>query len=244
MSKFNRSQKKRPFQPSVDSFFHAIEETNSLDVTPYHESTATLTLPPAVQSSLLNVGMRVRKSVPEGYKTCAKSLACLSTDAESHHTRAAIEGPGRPVSFQSSQRSARPSELMPYCGLLHVGGHEDQPVVVNQDLAPLEFARDDSYESDHMSGQEQISIDPESPVTLCPRNKKRPLDLVGDSSDLQSVSSPLCPIGPTRLSDLNRIRPKLQPKAVVRRHLSRTEQECEWVGVDDFEEATFLRPKD
>lgn len=243
MSKFNRSLKKRPFQPSVDSYFHhATKETNCLAVTPYVESTSVPTLPPAIQSSLLNVGMRVRKSIPEGYKTCAKSWACLSTDAESHHSGAVVEGTGRSIPFpspssaSSSQRSARPSELMPYCGQLHVGGHESQPVVVDQDL---EFAHDepDLDESDLMSSQESISIDHVSPIFLYPRNKKRPLDLLGDSSDLQPVSSPLHPISPTRLSNLNRLRHKIQPKFT-------TEQECERIGVDDFEEATFLRLND
>lgn len=252
MSKLNRSLKK-PFQPSVDSYFHhannanadandanANEEINSLGLTPKHDSTSIPTLSPAIQSSLLNVGMRVRKSVPEGYKTCAKSLSSSATDAEHRH-RAGTE-PWHPRTA-----AARPSELMPYCGILHVGGHETQPVTVENGWAPLEFDPDD--ESDLMSSQESAiesaitsaSIEPLSPSIPCPRNKKRSLEVLNGCLDL---TSPLCPIGPTRLSDLNRIRRKLQPKTAVRRNLFETDQEYERIVVDDFEDVTFLRPRD
>lgn len=228
MSKFNPSLKKRPFQPSVDSYFHHAnnEGINSLSVIPQHHSTAIPTLPPAIQSSLLNVGMRVRKSIPEGYKTFAK---CSATDTENRHS--GIE-PWR------RSTAAPPSELMPYCGILHVGGHENKPAAIEEGL---EF---DTDESDLLSSQESVtslSIEPVPPIFPRPGNKKRPLN---DFLDLQPVTSPLSPIGPTRLSDLNRLRHKLEPKSAIRRHFLAAEQECEQIVVDDFEEATFLRPKD
>ena len=55
-----RRTSKRPHQSSIDSYFEHIE---SALFTMYSPS-----LPASIQSSLLNVGMRVRKSVPEGYK--------------------------------------------------------------------------------------------------------------------------------------------------------------------------------
>ncbi|KAF2461760.1 ribonucleotide reductase inhibitor-domain-containing protein [Lineolata rhizophorae] len=83
---------KRPFQPSITSFFDRAPPggiggsgsggsaggANGLafDPRPHHHhnhfhdfAAPQPALPAAVQSSLLNVGMRVRKSVPEGYKT-------------------------------------------------------------------------------------------------------------------------------------------------------------------------------
>lgn len=231
MSKSSHPLKKRPFQPSVDSYFHhASKEINSLGVTLHHDSTAVPKPPPAIQSSLLNVGMRVRKSVPEGYKTCAKSQSHSSIDAENRH-RSGIE-PWR------LGTAARPRELMPYCGILHVGGHENQPVEAENDLAPLEFVSD---ASDLMSSQEFATSMSIAPVFPSPRNKKRPLDDLSGCWELQPVTSPLCPIGVTRL---NRLQHKLQPKSAMRRHLFTAEQECERIDVDDFEEATFLRPKD
>lgn len=66
-------------------------------------------LPSAVQADLLSVGMRVRKSVPEGYKTAARSAFRLLTDA--------TPAPHR----------APPTELLPFCGLNKVGGLAAQP---------------------------------------------------------------------------------------------------------------------
>jgi hypothetical protein len=75
-------------------------------------------LPAETQSSLLTVGMRVRKSVPEGYKT--------------HKTMATEEFPF-PSTAPANAASARPAwkttdsrELAPFCGLHKVGGLSSQ----------------------------------------------------------------------------------------------------------------------
>ena len=132
--------------------------------------------------------MRVRKSIPEGYKTFAKSLSCPATDTENRHR--GIEPWRRGV-------AAPPSELMLYCVILHIGGYENKPAAIDEDL---EF---DTDESDLISSQESatsLSIEPVLPIFPCPGNKKRPLN---DFLDLQPVTSPFSSIDPTRLSDLN-----------------------------------------
>lgn len=180
MSKFNSSQKKRPFQPSLDSYFHhASEEINSLGITPHHD-TAIPRLPTAVQSSLLNVGMRVRKSIPEGYKICAKNWSGSATDTE-NRLGAVIE-PCLPAIHAAS----RPRELMPHCGILYVGGHANQRVMVENDLTLLEFDPDDSDLI--MSSQESATTTSVSIESTC--SKKRPWDDLNDCSDLQPVESP------------------------------------------------------
>lgn len=69
--------KRRRFQPAITSFFQSQQpESHIVDGTPVshnHYAAATYSVTPVVsekvQSSLLSVGMRVRKSVADGYKT-------------------------------------------------------------------------------------------------------------------------------------------------------------------------------
>ncbi|MCJ1308592.1 hypothetical protein MMC25_002245 [Agyrium rufum] len=59
-------QHKRLFQPSITSFFATSTLPSAAQPLPPPPSHA---LPSEIQSSLLNLGMRIRKAVPEGYKT-------------------------------------------------------------------------------------------------------------------------------------------------------------------------------
>ncbi|PYI27724.1 hypothetical protein BP00DRAFT_12852 [Aspergillus indologenus CBS 114.80] len=72
------NSKRRRFQPPITSFFTtASDATAHPSPTAHHThnhyststSSPTPTLAPKVQASLLSVGMRVRKSIAEGYKT-------------------------------------------------------------------------------------------------------------------------------------------------------------------------------
>lgn len=65
------------------------------------------------QASLLSVGMRVRKAVPEGYKTMSKTALLDMTSS----------------SFPADMASgyARTRELAPYCGINKIGGYEAEP---------------------------------------------------------------------------------------------------------------------
>ncbi|KAF2671262.1 hypothetical protein BT63DRAFT_423468 [Microthyrium microscopicum] len=106
----DRHQHKRAYQPQITSFFSGTTSTNATNAG--QERAPTLT--PAVQSSLLSVGMRIRKAVPEGYKTHKTSLF-------------KDPSPLAPIaSYQASSRSnvtpPRPQGLQPFCGLHKVGG--------------------------------------------------------------------------------------------------------------------------
>ncbi|KAF2642129.1 hypothetical protein P280DRAFT_293752 [Massarina eburnea CBS 473.64] len=94
-------------------------------------------LPDRVQADLLSVGMRVRKSVPEGYKT-HKALSIPSIT-----TTLAIAGNGGSkgtTTMTETNYSVKPPqdavpddyqhqrELLPYCGLQKIGGYAEQPV--------------------------------------------------------------------------------------------------------------------
>jgi hypothetical protein len=162
---------KRQFQPSITSFFfredsysgsesgddeqEACEERGSGPITrrQHHhhhaserasavrDSLAANNLPHSVQADLLSVGMRVRKSVPEGYKTSKTvTLPTIQTTlAKSHyvntHTIAVHAGAGDAHAYSvKPPRDPVPDtfqhqrELLPFCGLHKIGGFAEQPV--------------------------------------------------------------------------------------------------------------------
>lgn len=113
-----------PAQRQITSFFSSslLSTTN-----PNTATTAALdsrpVLPADTQSSLLNVGMRVRKSVPEGYKTGSpysgfslfdENLDKLPAKITTTTTTRAFVAPGQ-------------RELTPFCGLNKIGGLAVQP---------------------------------------------------------------------------------------------------------------------
>lgn len=69
--------------------------------------------------------MRVRKSVPEGYKTGIYSGGfSLWTEGESTDSCASRSDNDRPVSVMPAANS--PGELLPFCGIHKVGGYDTQ----------------------------------------------------------------------------------------------------------------------
>jgi len=109
-----------PAQRQITSFFPKTS-------TPFIESATRASaplngpvLPAQIQSNLINVGMRVRKAVPEGYKT-----------GNQYSAFKLWEDDAAPVTTASSV-SAIPAggvrELLPFCGIHKVGGMDVQPV--------------------------------------------------------------------------------------------------------------------
>jgi hypothetical protein len=125
-------QAKRPYngsQPSITSYFasssagndthiYSISAPSSPSVDPRQP-----TLPNSIQSSLLNVGMRVRKSVPEGYKTGTYSAFQLFADAYTVPSSPTVSNTPTPP---KTRPRAGARELTPFCGLLKVGGMAGQ----------------------------------------------------------------------------------------------------------------------
>ena len=116
--------RKRPFQPPIDSIF-ARRSPAPPPPHPRAPPSSTPALPASIQASLLAVGMRVRKAVPEGYKTRPRSPPA---DATAPSTAAAAP--------------RRRAELAPFCALLRVGGwaaqEEEEPVAGGGDRRPAE----------------------------------------------------------------------------------------------------------
>lgn len=101
---------KRQYQPPITSFF-ANGASPAREASP---STAPI-LPANVQSNLLNVGMRVRKAVPGGYKNKVADEPVLQ------QPKPAPTRDEAPI-----QTTHRASELQPFCGLHKIGGLASQ----------------------------------------------------------------------------------------------------------------------
>lgn len=103
-----------PSQRQITSFFNqGVSGASASTAGPVRQPL----LPSSVQSNLLSVGMRIRKSVPEGYKTAAPSAFTLWTDTTP--PKSAAQTPSRGACAQR--------ELLPFCGINSVGGLDSQP---------------------------------------------------------------------------------------------------------------------
>lgn len=144
---------KRPFQPSITSYFHTANDLSDIDDSdadddyirsgsrlrtipqpkPHHPTLAP-TVPSHIQSSLLSVGMRVRKSVPEGYKTPKPSSLTASHAQTPQPLRkphsAFRDSPPTDLHIPADSLAAslqHQRELLPFCGLNKIGGYAEQP---------------------------------------------------------------------------------------------------------------------
>jgi hypothetical protein len=198
------SSKRRRFQPPITTFFNPLDASSP----PYGSlSPSSLILPPnelphQIQSSLLTVGMRIRKSVPEGYKTVPKGplSACASYNSTT------------PNDLIPSHRSF--AELAPYCGILKTGNLAVQSM---PDSAPfsmgLSMAVDDqpdSLPSSQESNSSSASMQTAQPAN---RNKRSQASYPDEdeeddeeafgSSILAREPRSVYPISHTRMPDLN-----------------------------------------
>ncbi|KAK4192463.1 ribonucleotide reductase inhibitor-domain-containing protein [Podospora australis] len=117
-----------PAQRQITSFFQrsssSLDNTSSSRPQPLNGPV----LPGQVQTNLLNVGMRVRKAVPEGYKTGTQYSAFKLWEDESLPTTISVSAASsdpvsatpNPVSSVAGGGGLR--ELMPFCGIHKVGG--------------------------------------------------------------------------------------------------------------------------
>lgn len=195
-------------------------------------------LPPQIQSNLLSVGMRIRKSVPEGYKTGDYSAFQLFSDP----TPATPPAPDSGVARQGlGQRSvstpalgrvagrARARELTPFCGILKVGG------MAQQGLGDIEV--DDSDEMPFFSSQESTQSNSSNASFGdggAAANKRRFAEEEDDEvEEVQSVMGQRVMAQPRRKKGLGVAGSGLGMKSAV---LGGQENE----GMMDFGEAEFL----
>lgn len=168
-------------------------------------------LPADTESNLLTVGMRVRKSVPEGYKTGSSySAFTLFNDNDDDDAVAAAAAkhrhhPHQPTTVatqppRSSYSAATHRELLPFCAIHAVGGllpaHPPPlPTIIRHDSlddVPSLSSSQSSLASNNSSSSNIVSIAAAAAAvphlgitTSFPR--KRSYD-AGDESDTPSVS--------------------------------------------------------
>jgi hypothetical protein len=114
---------KRPYQPAITSFF-AHDACDDHPRAPNSKPVFAPPVPHHVQSELLHVGMRVRKSASEGYKTnspnkCAR-LPCIQTTLSRPSTTTITLDPVAPSALHAR-------ELLPFSGLHKTPSYADQP---------------------------------------------------------------------------------------------------------------------
>jgi Ribonucleotide reductase inhibitor len=215
--------KRRRFQAPITSFFttqsiSAPESVpNGAQPSQQYETLPSPTLPHAIQSSLLTVGMRIRKSVPEGYKT-HKTLPSASLhehrgyflDAGNQDSDFAIHG-------ASSSAHGGYAELAPFCGLHKIGGMAVQPMpaasISNYRHISAPKRAEQAEESDPWSlPSSQESTDSNAP--RAPSNKRTFApdqenngDDDGFGNALQSQQRSPYPFSHTRMPDLNTLLP-------------------------------------
>ncbi|KAL1891724.1 hypothetical protein Sste5346_007474 [Sporothrix stenoceras] len=166
-----------PSQRQITSFFDRSNDVDSpSDSRPSIERrSSTPLLPPGVQANLLAVGMRVRKSVPEGYKTGKEELMESSPvvgprrAAQTTYTApvAAPPAPSYNNTFTARQVPVQ-RELTPFCGLHKIGGlgvqsfgdDDGRPMFAASlfdGSADLDGGNDDSEPPSLTSSQETVS---------------------------------------------------------------------------------------
>ncbi|KAL2269070.1 hypothetical protein VTJ83DRAFT_3916 [Remersonia thermophila] len=131
-----------PSQRSITSFFKTTSSTSACDAAALKPSKPAAlngpALPPQVQTDLLTVGMRVRKAVPEGYKTGSTySGFALWSEENHHHHRGHHKNTATTAANSNDWRATAPvpaartcssvRELEPFCGINKIGGLAFQP---------------------------------------------------------------------------------------------------------------------
>ncbi|KAK3298561.1 ribonucleotide reductase inhibitor-domain-containing protein [Chaetomium fimeti] len=142
-----------PAQRSITSFFNRATNTApSADAASKTSSQSTFDGPPIptqVQTDLLNVGMRVRKAIPEGYKTGSAYSGFTLWAEDNNNSNPTTTGDSYPT---STNPSAAPTsslrELEPFCGINRVGGLAFQPSHSNNTNTNYQPTNDDDYMDD------------------------------------------------------------------------------------------------
>ncbi|TAQ88577.1 hypothetical protein B7494_g3104 [Chlorociboria aeruginascens] len=132
----HQHQAKRPYNGSQSQITNYFSPSTSTTPPPYPRCghIAPPPLPAAVQSNLLSVGMRVRKSVPEGYKTGSYSAFTLFADSSAPSSFSSTSNTDMPQERKIGRSRAR--ELTPFCGILKVGGMGVQDLPEEEDDVP------------------------------------------------------------------------------------------------------------
>jgi hypothetical protein len=231
--------RKRKYQPSIDSFFQRNDQNGNAASSPsYQISPLSPALPAETQSSLLSVGMRVRKSVPEGYKT----HKTMPAEDYFPSTAPANAAPMRPA--LTSTNSHR--ELAPFCGLHKIGGFTSQdsfaaPPSSAPPAFPIGSQGHNSVPGLSMSQSTIPSTQSSIVSSIAPRpsNKRSYDEEIEDDLDAYfdeiEAEEPMTPVEGRQIARL-----KNSPRKQTTSGISSYTSAMGFNG--DFEEANFLAP--
>ncbi|KAJ5725132.1 uncharacterized protein N7483_006489 [Penicillium malachiteum] len=216
--------KRRRFQSSITTYFSAPESSASdPSLSHNHYSATTYSATPVVsakvQASLLSVGMRVRKSVADGYKTQ------LSLEKE----KVAPVMPTRESFVSQTYPSTTSSELAPFSGI---------PKSSNN------LVTDDDAFSLPPSSQESVASSTTGPIGLNGQKRHLDNDIFADSDSDQEDDGFHHWQGNTAGRTI--LSPSLgqQRRRIIAAHKKSLLNQHSSMDLDDFEEATFLCRKE
>ncbi|KAK3335435.1 ribonucleotide reductase inhibitor-domain-containing protein [Cercophora scortea] len=246
-----------PAQRQITSFFNkASSGGNASRTLPEDVATGPLQgpiLPHHIQSSLINVGMRVRKSVPEGYKTGGGGGIYPTFSLWSESSSDLKPTPSAPL---PARQTSAMRELTPFCGINKVGGLAVQPSPDLDDMPGLTSSQDSlastastaSRPTPHPSNRKRLFITDEEYNDDCETTEEAgaahggPWLKIDDWLDGEMSPRSLAPVGweNARVMAVPKRRGAHKPQvsngaAVVLAGLGQ-----ENMAVDDFEEAPFL----
>ncbi|KIW19759.1 hypothetical protein PV08_00333 [Exophiala spinifera] len=154
-----------------------------------------------IEAQLLQVGMRVRKSVAEGYKTQAKKFTprpFFDIHRLSPETQAALSngnaGNGNELAPYSASE-VQPMSTATFCGisLSFLSQYED-PAVAQQQLWSYSTSHKRGYEADSDSDESQ-DWQPRTPNLTAESGMETPIDYLAIDMDSMSEVSPMTQIG-------------------------------------------------
>lgn len=141
--------------------------------------------------------------------------------------------------------------LVPYCGVLNVGGYRAQPILEEDDVPPLQFDDDWSVPlcSQEYTTSSTAPVCPPTTLPVSPSGAKKRRRQDADDEDLGLESQPISPrsrpISHTCMPNLDQIRPIALPKSRKKPILGFDGgggfSETEMIDVGDFEEAPFFQ---
>ncbi|KAH8432331.1 uncharacterized protein LDX57_009969 [Aspergillus melleus] len=221
--KTNDLSKRRRFQPPITTFFPSSSESApacDAHISYNHYSartySSTPTVPATVQSSLLSVGMRVRKSIADGYKTNGSKIDAKTTfpsyDPTALHRNAGAH-----------------AELSPFCGT-NYNHNSNQLITDDGDAFSLPASSQESAAS----------------YSTQPTAQKRTFDAdwADDDCDFESDSSTNLAASNGHSVTVTAGRKYLAPKLSHQRRRFVALQQQRTMDVDDFDEASFLRRRE
>ncbi|KAJ9641190.1 uncharacterized protein PV06_01041 [Exophiala oligosperma] len=154
-----------------------------------------------IEAQLLQVGMRVRKSVAEGYKTQAKKFTprpFFDIHRLSPETQAALSNGNAANGNELSPYSAsevQPMSTATFCGisLSFLSQYED-PAVAQQQLWSYSTSHKRGYEADSDSDESQ-DWQPQTPSLIADSGMGMPIDYLAIDVDNMGEVSPMTQIG-------------------------------------------------